>query len=318
MRQLFFLLALLSVVSICLNAQDKDYIEWYLQREDLDIFVKEIGVGQDTVIVIHGGFGANHDYMTDAIKGLENRFRFFLYDQRGSLLSPTATENLTFQKNVEDLHALVMALNVKKVKLFCHSMGTLIGMEFTKQHTELVSDLVLAGTIIPKSDSSGSVFSERYQEQVNFLMTRKEVQDLLKPYNDKGIYKPWQRMEKDSTYTYKELTEFWRIIFASSNIYDINKHHLLKGGNAYYKKDAAVISQTVNWNYDYRDVMNNKVKTTIINGDYDFLDFNAETLKELLKDYKNIDLLIIPDAGHNSWIDNPDLFRKYLLQGLTK
>lgn len=64
--------------------------------------------------------------------------------------------------------------------------------------------------------------------------------------------------------------------------------------------------------------MNDKVKTTIINDYHDFLDFDAETLKGLLKDYQNIELLVIPNAGHNSWIDDPVLFEKYFIKGLTR
>lgn len=304
--------------TILLNAQDKNYTEWYLQREDLDIFVKELGTGSDTVIVIHGGFGASHGYMIDAIKGLENKFHFVFYDQRGSLLSPTKKENLTFQKNVADLYALVKALKLKKVKLFCHSMGTLVGMEFTEQHPKLVTHLVLAGAILPKSDSIQSVFSERQKNQVEFLLNRKEVIELRKPYKEKGVdgLKSIQDIEK-SQLSHKDLTEYWRIRFAAVNIYDVKKYNLLKGGRAYYKQDASVMVKTVNWDYDYRDVMNN-TKTTIINGEYDFLDFHGKMLQSLLKGYKNIEVKIIPKAGHNSWIDNPSLFKIYLKNALTR
>ncbi|MEX0723553.1 MAG: alpha/beta hydrolase [Gracilimonas sp.] len=310
-----FIIILLQ--STFLFAQDKDYSEWYLQREDVNIFVKEFGAEKDTVIVIHGGFGANHDYMIDAIKGLENKFHFVLYDQRGSLLSPTKKENLTFQNNVDDLHELTKALKLKKVKLFCHSMGTLVGMEFTKQYPDLVTNLVLAGALIPKSDSVQSVFSERQKSQVNFLMNRKEVLELAQPYKDKGIdsLKSIQDIEK-SRLTHKDLTEHWRLNFAAVNIYDIKKSNLLKGGRAYYKNDASVMSETVNWDYDYRSVMNKKTKTTVINGAFDFLDFDSKIYKMHLEGYPHIQLKIIPDAGHNVWIDKPKIFKKYLIEGL--
>lgn len=298
-------------------AQDNNDTEWYLQREDVDIYIKEMGTGKDTVIVVHGGFGANHDYMLDAVKGLENRFRFIFYDQRGSLLSPTKKENLTFQKNVDDLYALTRALKLKKVKLFCHSMGTLLGMEFVKQHPNTVTHLVLAGALLPKSDSVQSVFSARQRSQVDFLMNRKEVAQLLKDYKDKGVDNIKSIKDiKGSKLSHKDLTEYWRIHFAAVNIYDIHKHHLVKGGRAYYKQDASVMSETVNWNYDYRSLLNNQVKTTIINGTYDFLDFEGESLTRQLKEFPHIQLHLIPNAGHNAWIDNPKVFKNYLMEGL--
>jgi len=306
-------------LSLMLYAQDKNYNEWYLQQDDADIFVKEIGHGKDTVIVVHGGFGANHDYMLDAVEGLQDKFRFILYDQRGSLLSPTAKENLTFQKNVDDLLALTKALKLNKTKIFCHSMGTLVGMEFTRQHPDRVSHLVLSGAVLPKADSMKSVFSERVDRQVAFLSGRKEVTTLIQPFKEKGIddLRSVRDLE-NSKLSHKDLTDYWRIGFASVNIYDMNKYQLVKGGRAYYKQDAAVMTETVNWNYDYRDILNNKVKTTIINGDHDFFDFNSEIFTSLLKGYDRIGLKIIPKAGHNSWIDHPLLFRKELEGALLK
>ena len=307
----------LSFILTACKSDTKNDPEWYLIREDVDIFVKELGTGKDTVIVVHGGFGANHEYMIDAIKGLEKKFHFVFYDQRGSVLSPTKIENLTFQKNVDDLYALVKDLKLTEVKFFCHSMGTLVGMEFTKQHPGLVSNLVLTGAIFPKCDSVQTVFSERMEKQVAFLSERQEVIDLLKPFRDKGADKQFpslSEIEKTSL-SHKEMTDYWRLIWATANIYNVKKYNLLKGGRAYYKGTAGVMVQTVNWNYDYRSVMNN-TNTTIINGAYDFLDFNGDTQKTLLNGFPNIRLLIIPNAGHNSWIDNPKLFKKYLLTAL--
>ena len=45
----------------------------------------EFGTGKDTVLVLHGGFGAEHSYMLTALRPLEKQYHFVLYDQRGSL-----------------------------------------------------------------------------------------------------------------------------------------------------------------------------------------------------------------------------------------
>lgn len=295
-------------ISLTLIAQDKNYEEWYLTTKDsLKIFVKEIkSASRDTVIVVHGGFGANHDYMLDAIKGLESKFHFILYDQRGSLLSPAPVEKLTFQSNVNDLYELITGLKLKKVKLLCHSMGTLVGMEFAKLYPELVSNIVLTGALIPKADSSKSVFSAEIEKNFEYLVNRPEIKKIKKYY-----------IENKSTLTDKEKTEYWRISFAEANIYDISKWRLLKGGQIYYSPKAAVMAETVNWKYDYR-ILLNSLKATVVQGQYDFLGFNLTVYKELTKEYKNIKLELIPNAGHNSWIDNPGLFKKYLLNGLSK
>ncbi len=308
MTKWILIFAFLFYQSVALKAQDKNYEEWYLNTKDsLRIFVKELrSKSNDTVIVVHGGFGANHDYMLDAIKGIEDQFHFILYDQRGSLLSPASIDKLTFQKNVNDLYELITKLKIKKVKLVCHSMGTLVGMEFAKLYPNLVSKLILTGAIIPKADSISDVFSEQMNKNITYLENRPEVKTEKKYYID-----------NKKNLTDKEKTELWRINFAQGNIYNISKWKLLKGGQIYYSQEASVMAQTVNWNYDYRSTLNN-LKATIIQGQFDFLDFNLANYKSKLTGYRNIELIIIPNAGHNSWIDNPSLFSKYLLMAMTK
>ncbi|BFM45312.1 hypothetical protein CFS9_39530 [Flavobacterium sp. CFS9] len=311
-------LAVLCFVTFCNQAfsQSKDYTEWYLRTPDSldiynqDIYVRELGTGKDTVVVIHGGFGANHDYMLDAIDGLEKKYHFVLYDQRGSLLSPGPKEKLTFQKNVNDLDLLITQLGNKKTKIMAHSMGTLVAMEYLQQHPEKVSNLVLVGAILAKSDSIASVFSKRQNEQVKFLSSRPEVKAL-------PIYKRYKELKGKFT-SDMERTDFNRMAFAASNIYRIDRYKLMRGGFHYYKEDASVMSETVNWKYDYRKSLNDNGKTTIIFGDHDFLDFNGEVHQELIKSHKKVNFRLIKSAGHNVWIDQPEIFKKELDMALQK
>jgi pimeloyl-ACP methyl ester carboxylesterase len=309
---LLFLLALTGQVI----SQSTTYTEWYLSTPDSldpynqDIYVRELGTGKDTVVVIHGGFGANHDYMLDAIKGLEKKYHFVLYDQRGSLLSPAPVEQLTFQKNVGDLDLLIHQLGCKQVKIMAHSMGTLVAMEYLNQHPEKVSSLVLVGAIFSKSDSIGSVFSKRYEEQVRFLSTRTEITKL-------PIYQRYVALNGQFT-SDRERTESNRLAFAAVNIYKIERYQLMRGGFHYFKPEASVMAETMNWKYDYREALNRNSKTTILFGDHDFIDFNAEQHTSLIRDYPNIHLQLIHQAGHNIWIDEPVLFRKELDKALKR
>ena len=298
--------------------QDKNYSEWYLQRQDINIYVREEGTGKDTVVVVNAGFGSNLNYMLDAVSGLNDKFHFVHYDQRGSLLSPCDKENLTFQKNVEDLYALIKALRANKVKLICHAMGSLVGMEFIKLHPDLVSNVVFINSIIPKSDSMKSVFTQRVFKQVDSLQKRPEIGKLLKPFKENGYDQINSLEDLDSIQlTQKQITEAWRISFASSNIYDISKYNLLKGGRAFFKADAYIMTESINWNFDYRPVLNNLKSVTFIQSQYDYLDFNADLHSQQLKDFPNIKLQLLKNAGNYAWIDDPAKFSSLLIEGLT-
>ena len=295
------------LTSFSLHAQDKNYEEWYLITKDKQrIFVKELGKGKDTLIIVHGGFGANHDYMIDISKGLEKKYHFVFYDQRGSLLSPVSDSLINFQKNVDDLLSLTNSLKIKNAKLVCHSMGTLVGMEFQKQHPDLVEKLVLIGSIYIKADSAESIFSEQMGKNIQWLESQKKYTDLIAKYET-----------RKNELTDKEKTELWRIQFACANIYNVDKWKLMKGGWAYYNgKSGSLMSQSFNFSYDYsRSLTKNEFSTTIIQGQYDFLDFNAKKHKDAIGNLP-INLVIIQNAGHNIWIDQPEMFRRELIKAL--
>lgn len=318
-----FILSIFSLLflSETINAQNSDFTEWYLKSKDsLDIYVKEVGTGQDTVIVLHGGFGANHLYMLDAIAGLENQFHFVLYDQRGSVFSPAPLEKLTFERNVDDLYSLITELRIQNANIVCHSMGTLVGMEFLKQHPEKVKRLTLIGALPTQSDSIASIFDERYEKQLDYLQNRLEVKKLLEPYEALNGTKSTQvgYYNYSSQLTDKEQTELWRIQFASVNIYRMQNWRHIQGGRTYYKQSASVMANTVNWNYDYRKLLNEIEKTTVIMGDHDFIDFNGEKHIRQLQDYPNVHVEVVEKAGHNIWTDNPADFRNMLHKALVK
>ena len=167
--------------------------------------------------------------------------------------------------------------------------------------------------------SNGGIFSDRYTSQIAFLENREEVQELEKPYKDKigkDAVESIRYYRFGSGMTDKEQTELWRIEFASINIYQIKKWRLMKGGRAYYKEDASIMANSVDWKYDYRQALYDNGKVTIIMGDHDFLDFNAENHQKNLTNYPKVKIKVIKDAGHNIWVDEPGEFRKALKAAL--
>jgi proline iminopeptidase len=300
MIRVLALMLLCQFASPSCKAQDKSYEEWYLlTRDSVEIYVREIGnkIPRDTVIVIHGGFGANHDYMLDAIKGLERDYHLVLYDQRGSLLSPTPQSKLTFHDNVEDLKELIDELKVKKPKFLCHSTGTFVAMEFLKRYPEVAGRVVLVSALLPKATKYEDVFSKRVYEVAAGLEKRPEYLALVERYK-----------RRENELSDKERTEYWRIQFANYNTFHVERWRFVKGGKAYYKGEAAVMGKANIWNYDYRPTLSRHGKVTFIQGNKDFLDMDAVLMTELLKNYSGITLEIIPDAGHLIWIDEPTAF----------
>ncbi len=106
------------------------------------------------VIVVHGGPGADHQYLT-SLTPLSKTHRVIFYDQRGSGLSPRVdSSQLTIAQNLQDLNLLVEHFSAnKKVKLIGHSWGAMLVSGYLSTYPEKVSHAVLVepGMLTPES-----------------------------------------------------------------------------------------------------------------------------------------------------------------------
>lgn len=102
--------------------------DWYLETSDgVDLFVVELGAAAaagDTVIVLHGGWGAEQSYLWSALEPLANQYHFVFYDQRGSLRSPAPKSTISLHRFVSDLEDLRRELRQEQLTIFAHSMGS--------------------------------------------------------------------------------------------------------------------------------------------------------------------------------------------------
>jgi pimeloyl-ACP methyl ester carboxylesterase len=116
--------------------------------------------------------------------------------------------------------------------------------------------------------------------------------------------------------TSKEATDLWRIHFSAVNIYRLEKYKQTQGGRAFYKQEASVMSQTLAFPYDYRPSLQKNGNTTLLEGDHDFLDFNATKHRAQLTEFSAVKVVVIKDAGHNIWTDDPAAFKSALEKAL--
>lgn len=97
-----------------------------------------------TIIVVHGGPGGDFEYLK-SLKALSNDHQVIFYDQRGNGLSPRVNkDNLTLEKNLNDLHSIVEHFSKnKKVKLVGHSWGGMLVIGYLSKHPEVVSQAII-------------------------------------------------------------------------------------------------------------------------------------------------------------------------------
>ncbi|WP_337873455.1 alpha/beta fold hydrolase, partial [Ignavibacterium sp.] len=283
--------------------------EWYLPTTDrmARLYVLEFGKG-DTIVVVHGGFGAEHSYLLGAVKPLADQFHIVMYDQRGSLRSPCPDSAISLQRHVDDLELLRNALRLQKMTIIAHSMGTFLAMKYLKQYPSEVKDLILLGSL-PVFASSFDSTMHAIMLRAESLGNRPEVQSELRKAG----------LDKDSL-SPKENTLAWRIRFASANLFHLDRWRSMPGGMVFYSARAgSATSQTMPRSWDFTDVFaRHPFPITIINGDVDYCDPAGNTNRSLLANTTNVEVITIKNAAHCSWLDDPEGFQRALTQSLNK
>jgi proline iminopeptidase len=291
--------------------------EWFLSTgdwyKDPKIYVRTIGTGPDTVILLHGGWGGEHRYLIDATRGLEDKYYFVLYDQRGSLRSPFPDSLISFDNHITDLELIRKELGLTKIKIVGHSMGAVLACAYHAKFPGQVKSLTLlapAPLKRPFPDEDQDLMQANNQKVQAFLQ---------RPQVDAELNK-LQLLRNDSRLSSREETSKFRISFAARFLYDIGKWRQIKGGGPFYNPQVDFLtSQTLPSDWDYpANFKKSKTPVTVILGDHDFLDMDASIIRKWTKDIPNVEVIVIEQAAHEIWVDQPQKFRSNFDHALRK
>jgi proline iminopeptidase len=109
-----------------------------------------VGDGGPTVVVLHGGPGASHDYLRPQFDALARGRTLLYYDQRGGGRSEVPRDvPLGWREHVADLASLAASAAPAPLTLLGFSWGGLLALLFALEHPDAVARLALvapAGT----------------------------------------------------------------------------------------------------------------------------------------------------------------------------
>jgi proline iminopeptidase len=305
--------------------------QWYFNTEDnVRHYVVELGHSGDpdkTFIVLHGGYGAEHSYLIDMVEPLTDRYRFVLYDQRGSLRTPAPGSTITFEGLVGDLDKLREELGLEDVRLIGHSNGAVLALDYMTTYPERVSGLVFLGA--PLSFLHEEFFDE--EELDGFLQTHQKLSEELNEKQEAQIIEKLKELElyeekEPGVRTAKENTYRWRVNFAGRNIYHIDRWNEFRGGMIYFNPDVFSAlrdnhedEEWNNRNYDISEAfVSHDIPTRVIIGEYDFVDPKGTVWGHIVNKAPDAKLYLLPEAAHNAWIDQPEEFTRQLMQAMDE
>lgn len=294
--------------------------EWWVMNEDgCSLYVLERGeVAETPVVIVHGGFGAEHSYLTQAFDRLTATRHLVYYDQRGSLRSPYRVYErggslqcpdslITFEKHVRDLERLRQELGVNRMTLIGHSMGAFLALSYAERFPARVAGLVLVSPGLPLTPVRDSALLAEQKAAANAMFTRPEIEVERKRA---GVDGP---LRSD-----KQRIAEWRIRYASANLYDVAKWRQLRGGMALYNPQAGrAAGRTMPTAYDLRPMVRARpCPTAIILGDHDISDMGARLIRQQTTGIAKVEVTVIPRSGHAVWIDQPTAFARAVDQAL--
>ncbi|HTR77793.1 MAG TPA: alpha/beta hydrolase [Gemmatimonadaceae bacterium] len=127
---------------------------YVLSSDSVRIYYKVVGVGRDTVVVLHGGAGFTMDYLVPDLAPLGKSHTLIFYDQRGSGRSPAPhdTLHITAAKHVADLEALRVHFGIQRLAILGHSWGGELAALYAAAHPDRVARLVLEDPAPPWND----------------------------------------------------------------------------------------------------------------------------------------------------------------------
>lgn len=145
----------------------------------VDLFTRRIGAGP-TIVVLHGGPGAHHDYLLPQYDILARGRTLLYYDQRGGGKSPVTREvPVGWREHVADLDGLREQLGIEQLTLCGYSWGGLLAVLYLLEHPNRVGRLAL---VSPASITAAyrAEFERRFAERMKapeIVRAREELRD---------------------------------------------------------------------------------------------------------------------------------------------
>lgn len=292
--------------------------DWFLSTgnwsSDPQLYVYELGTGPDTVVMLHGGWGAEHRVIINMTKGLTDKYHFIFYDQRGSLRSPVPDSLISYDNHIEDLELLRKELKINKLTIVAHSMGAVLASAYASKYADQIAKLVFISPAylknpIPEEDL---VLLNESQSKFQEFFKRPEIAEELNTYS----------LSRNSpALSSKEESTKFRIYFAARMLYDVRNWQKLRGGRTLYKGHVFPLTAETypesGWDFP-AFFQKQKIPLTLIMGDHDFLDFGAHLNSKWAKQIPQAKLTQIKEAGHFLWLDQPNSFKQALEEALKR
>ena len=316
MRRSFLVAVALAVTSFAFAAKQKEVTvfpidEGYVDANGVLIYYKSFGQG-DPLFIVHGGPGASHDYFLPHLIPLARTNRLVFIDERGSGRSEKLDDvkQYTVENMADDVEAVRQQLHLGKINLMGHSYGGVLAQAYAFKYQQNLRHLILASTF--DSTKALNAFFQTMKQRMP-----EELRNRIDAMEKAGLYGQGKDFHK-GRYTEDYMTAAWGEGYfpylyrrkpdanfdpVGNGVMSWDLYREMWGSNGEFVIDGNLVS------VEYADRLPSiKVPTLLTVGDHDETDPSiVKSMHDLIPGSK---LVVIPDAGHMNFVDQPVLFRK--------
>jgi proline iminopeptidase len=293
--------------------------EGFVDAHGVMIYYMAVGQGAP-LLIAHGGPGASHDYFLPYLLPLARRHRLIFIDERGSGKSEKLEDpaGYTVENMVEDTEAVRQALNLGRCSLLGHSYGGVLAQAYALKYQANLAHLLLCSTF-----HSTSKMNEVFQHMLAEMNT--ELRERIQSAEKAGLFGKGKVFERNR-YPNDYMTAAWGegyFPWVYARRPDPNYDPIANGNMSWdlYREmwgssGEFVIDGNLK-SVEYAERLKTiKTPTLITAGDHD--ECAPSLAREMHQLIAGSKLVILPQSGHMTFVDQPELFLKAVEEFLAR
>jgi proline iminopeptidase len=276
------------------------------------IYYQSVGRGAPLMIV-HGGPGASHDYFLPYLLPLMRTNRLVFIDERGSGKSSKIDDpkQYTIANMVEDIETLRQALGLGRMSLLGHSFGGVLVQAYAFKYQKNLSHLILGSTFASTTELNQALarmkaeMDPKDRDRVSALEAgglfgQGEIWERGR-YSEEYAKLAWGKGYFPYVYQNHPDPNYDPLSSNTSTAWDVYRE--MWGSDGEFVVDGNLKE------VEYVDQLSQiKVPTLIIVGDHDESD--PKMSREMHERIAGSQLVILPNSGHMTFVDQPEQFLK--------
>ena len=316
MRTRLLILLLVSAACLVSSAQTSESANLFAMQDGFVdshgalIYYQSVGRGTPLMIV-HGGPGASHDYFLPYLLPLIRTSRLVFIDERGSGRSSKFEDpgQYTIANMVEDIEAVRLALGLGKISLLGHSFGGTLVQAYAFKYQKNLSHLILGSTFASTKELNQALarmkaaMDPKDRDRVRALEAgglfgKGEIWEHGR-YSEEYAKLAWGKGYFPYVYQNRPDPNYDPLSSNTSTAWDVYRE--MWGSDGEFVVDGNLKE------VEYVDQLSQiKVPTLIIVGDHDESD--PRMSQEMHERIAGSQLVILPNSGHMTFVDQPEPF----------